>query len=807
MLKRIIKAGVLTAVFVVTLIVSSMVVNRGTDDEIVDMGAPTLPRISFMLEGSEINALAGYVDEMEITAMRDTITPIGTNGTLQMMIDPEGNKISRIVYQVYSLNGSEVYKEGKVEVPQEGEGVTLTLNDAFSASAREAVLKVTLTADRRPVSFYTRIERPDQVTSASCLAFAQDFHRKALDKSASEELEAYLEPGMDSDNTTYQTVNIHSDIDHIQWGELAPQVSGDVEWSIMESNSVYTSILAKYQVVCQNDLEENAAFNVREFFRVRIIGETVFLLNYNRDMQEIFSGSRQVVDEDGILIGIANPDVRYETNEDETIVAFVQERDLWLYKRESGEFYQVFSFADREGNDVRSRYDQHAVRLISMDNGGNLAFAVYGYMNRGTHEGEVGVGIYYFDIGCNSIEEKAFIPSTKSFAIAEEELGKMVYYNHGKSMLHVLAEGTLYQVDLAEDVQSTLAEGLAENEYTVSDDGHLLAYCSGTSELQVMDLKAGKTFKIAGAGESVKPLGFIHGDFIYGKQRAEDAGKTASGEEIMPMYAVEIRNEKNEVEANYSFESSGIYVTDVLIDGNLVTLNRVAKEGNVYNGTSQEYITNNEERESRDVNAEAYTTKRLEKQMRLTFSKGTKKTEFKVFRPNQLISREPLTITLSGTETGEKYYVYGMGELVAVYDKAGYAIQKAEQVSGVVISSSQAYVWEKGNRDLAYSTDAESFGRRGEETSLEACERYMEKYNARRVDLTGCSLDQVLYVINKGCPVIGLTDVSHAVLLTGYSLEYITYIDPYAGAEYTVTYDEMEEMLEGSGNTFVGYIR
>lgn len=30
-----------------------------------------------------------------------------------------------------------------------------------------------------------------------------------------------------------------------------------------------------------------------------------------------------------------------------------------------------------------------------------------------------------------------------------------------------------------------------------------------------------------------------------------------------------------------------------------------------------------------------------------------------------------------------------MGELAAVYNKAGYAVQKAEQVSGVVISSEQ----------------------------------------------------------------------------------------------------------------------
>ena len=71
--------------------------------------------------------------------------------------------------------------------------------------------------------------------------------------------------------------------------------------------------------------------------------------------------------------------------------------------------------------------------------------------------------------------------------------------------------------------------------------------------------------------------------------------------------------------------------------------------------------------------------------------------------------QKTLTIELKGKEKEEKYYVYGMGELAAVYNKAGYAVQKAEQVSGVVISSEQKYVWEKGNRDLVYSTEAGKF--------------------------------------------------------------------------------------------------
>ena len=809
MMKKLIKAGVLLIIFVAALIVSSLVINRGSGDQIVDMGAPTLPRVWFTLNGEKVNVLSGYVRDMDIPAMRDTITPLKADGTVDMTVETDGNEISGVQYTVYSMDGEEVYTEGEAPELSDTETVTLSLSDGLSDSVREAVLKIVLTVDDRKISYYTRIERSDNINAADCLAYAVDFHTNALDGTNAEEMELRLEPNEESDNSTYQTVNIHSDITHIQWGDLEPQVTSDVEWSIKESNTVYTSILAKYQVSCIGDNEETGVYNVKEFFRIREMGDTIYLLDYNRDLQKVFTGSPDTIDEKGVLLGIASDDLQYETNEDETIVAFVQERDLWLYSRESGELYQVFSFSDAEGSDERSRNDQHAVRIISMDNSGNLAFAVYGYMNRGTHEGEVGVGIYYFSVPDNVIEEKAFIPSTKSFAIAEDELGKMVYYNHSEKMLYVLAEGTLYQIDLDRNEQETLAENLTEDQYTVSDDGRLMAYQTddSASVIQVMNLESGDSYEVSAEdGETLRPLGFIHSDFVCGRMRSEDAGQTVSGEEITPMYAVEILNSKNEKVAEYSFTDSGIYTTDILIDGNLLTLNRVEKRDSVYSTAEQEYITNNEERKETTVSLETYSTDRMQRQLRLAFADAAENTDVAVMKPHQLTTGEPLTITLSGTDTTEKFYVYGMGELVAVYDKAAYAIQRAEQVSGVVISSAQAYVWERGNRDLAYSTDAEAFQKEGGETSLQACERYMEQYGAHRVDLTGCRLDQVLYVINKGRPVIAVIDGDHAVLLTGYTTSDITYIDPDNGQESTVSVSDMEELTDQGGNTFIGYI-
>ena len=833
MKRKIIKAGVLIVVFIAALIISSMIINSGTDDEIVDMGAPTLPRISFTVDQREVNPLFGYVQDMDITAMRDTITPLNADGSLTMNIEKNGREISDIRYEVYSLDGEEKYTEGKVEVPEEDSAATLDVGTILSGDTREAVLKVMLTVGEDTVNYYTRVAMPENLTTAECLEYAQDFHEKALNKEDTEEMESHLEPGEESDNTTYQTVNIHSDITHVQWGDLSPEIVGDVEWSIKESNTVYTSILAKYQVSCVDENGESGLYDVKEFFRVRFLVDTIYLLDYNRDMEQVFQGTPQDFDENGILFGIASDDIQYETNSDETIVAFVQERNLWLYNGEADELTQVFSFANQEGRDMRSKNDQHAVRIISMDDDGNIAFAVYGYMNRGFHEGEVGVGIYYFSMDSNAIEEKAFIPSTKSYAIAADELAKMVYYNHEQSMLHVLADGTLYEIDLDADKQTVLAEGLTENEYAVSDDGHLMAYQvkeseeedkatdkdtgsgqdktaapSGGSQICVMNLKSGNTFTIdAAEGESVRPLGFINGDFIFGKERSSDAGVTASGEEISPMYEIEIRNSDNKTEAQYSFEDENIYTTDILIDGNLLTLNRVVKNGNVYSSTDQEYITNNQERKESDISLTTYTTDVKETQVRMSFANGIASTEPELVKPGQIASGKPLTVTISGGSSGEKFYVYGMGELIDVYDKAAYAIQKANEVAGVVISSEQQYVWERGNRDLVYSTDASSFRTEGDETSLTACERYMEQYEAHQVDLTGCELEQVLYVINRGCPVITLIDTDHAVLLTGYTTTDITYIDPEDGTNHTVGMGTMEKQTKKAGNVFIGYIR
>ena len=412
--------------------------------------------------------------------------------------------------------------------------------------------------------------RSDEYYVKECIDFANTLHTNMLNKSDTDSITAVIEPNEEGDNTTLQHVTIHSDLDHVTWGKLSPEISCDIQWDIKETNSTYTAIQLKYQVKCKGDDNDQETYNVREFFRVRYLKGKLYLLDYDRTMNQILESFNQILSGKGINLGIVPKNVQYETNEDGSIVSFIQERELWCFDKNEDSLALVFSFADTEKEDVRNLYDQHAIKIISMDKNGNTTFAVYGYMNRGEHEGEVGAAIYYFNLSQNVVEEKAFIPSNKSFAIAEEELGKLVYYNNEQNMLYVLVDGTIYKVNLKTGEKEAVVESLAEGQYVAGDDGHLIAYqdngeLNDSTEVTILNFMTGETQKVTAAeGENIRPLGFISEDFVYGTLRASDAGKTVSGSEILPMYKLEIKDSDDKIVKTYEFEN--VYISDVFVE-------------------------------------------------------------------------------------------------------------------------------------------------------------------------------------------------------------------------------------------------
>ena len=828
MKKKIVRVGALGAIFIIAVIFFSYLTNKDNTDMSTDMGSATLPRISFITNGYEVNSLAGYVTDMEITSMRDTVTPV-TDNNLTLNLQSFDEQVEKMTWQVFSLDGEECLQKETVN------SVDSTMNLKFNGNGMlnsEKVLKITMHMPEQDVYYYTRIKNAEGNNYDTCLAFVKSFHENAIGKTNTEELRSYLETTSDGDSLGYQHVTLASSLDYVTWGSLKPSVKGNVFWEIKECSAVSTSITLLYQVsLSGTDTGSEQTYDVEEFFRVRVVNNQTYLMAYERTVEQNFDGGAEALDTNGLILGIAPENLEYKHNADGTIVSFVQNDELWSFDKEADELSLIFSFADAEKSDIRNRYNRHEIHIDSVGENGDTLFYVSGYMNRGDHEGQVGIAVYFFNHEKNSVAERAFIPSKKGYEIMQDELGQFVHYSESDSKLYVMLDGCLYCVDTEEDSREVLVRGLEESQYVTCVDSSFLAYKSA-EKLIVMNMETGESFELTPEeGDSLIPAGFVNTDFVYGMVHNNEEGTLVSGEKISPMYKVEIVNQKQETVKTYQVD--GIWTQKISINENVLTLDRVTGADLVYTATSRDYITSSAETEKSNITLTSYKDGSRGLVRRLTYDDGIQDTSAKILKPKQVLQSKKMNVKFDESKMEGKFYVYAFGHLQKTFSKAGEAISYANNVKGVVVSSHQAYVWERGNWPSAYEIDGiEPFSAAEGETTMIACleqifaketteadvtkeieagtspENILSAYlKGEGMNLTGCSMEELQYTISRETPVIAVIGENQAVLLTGYNKANVAYLDPATGERKVVTQATMENMTAPYGSVYIGYVR
>ena len=74
------------------------------------------------------------------------------------------------------------------------------------------------------------------------------------------------------------------------------------------------------------------------------------------------------------------------------------------------------------------------------------------------------------------------------------------------------------------------------------------------------------------------------------------------------------------------------------------------------------------------------------------------------------------------------------------------------------------------------------------------------------IDLSGCSLDSVLYEVSAQRPVIAKTGSNTSVVIIGYD-EYNTYLyDPVKKETYPYGMNDSTDLFQKAGNVFITYV-
>ena len=840
MKKTIIRIAVCVVVFLASALIIGSIMNQGHNNMTMEMAPATLPMITMESGGVACNELHGNTMEMDVAYQKDCITLLGEGRQANFTVDTFGREITGISTEVRSIDGSRLIENSEVtgwKANGKSFSVSLTLKDLIDTNTQYSLTLILELEGEQKVYYYTTILWNDDVHISEILEFATDFHGKLYDKEVAKELTKYLEPNSKlTDNGTFHKVNIHSSFQQITWGSLEPVQEDAASIRLTQISGNVASLLMDF-VVSTGEGKNKIYYNVEEYYRVRYTSERMYLLDYERTMTQIPDTTRMYAN-DKILLGITDENVDMMESADGNTVVFSDMGQLLSYNAATNRLTVIFSFYDKDNADRRTLYDNHGIKILDVDEGGNVKFAVYGYMNRGRHEGETGIQIISYDNSLNTIEEEVYIPYSKSYAVLKDEMEQLLYRNRQQHVYFFLENG-VYDVDLENRSAEQLVSIRQDDSLQVSENHEIIVWQEGddinhSNQLNVRNLNTGEQTVIrAEDGEAIRPLGFMGEDIIYGVARESDIRTENSGQIFYPMYKVCISNSSGDNLKEYG--QDGIYIVDCAIEGNQITLSRIQRsENGSYQEILDDQIMNNVEEEpgqNKVVTADIDIYERyVQIQTKTTIDTKT----IKVLNPKEVVFEGGRELTLDAVSEVSRYYVYNAYGVQGIYSAPGKAVKEAYDSSGVVANDRGITVWLKGNRvsrnqimaikeesvtDQKNSltvcldnilrhagiTRNTEYDLAQGKTAIQILEENMT--GVQVLDLSGCSLDAVLYYVNQDIPVLAFLEDGEAVLVTGFNEFNVVIMEPSTGKLYKKGMNDATTWFAENGNHFISYMK
>lgn len=839
--KKYVKPIVLTVVFLISVLVFNVLTNKVNNDLTTTMEEASLPIMHFVYDDTVVNELHGYVQEMDMLSMRDGLMPIGKERDLHLEIMSYGNNVENLAYEIRSIDGERLLVEednADITVTQDKVDCNISLPSLFEDN-QEYNMKFTLTVDGREVYYYTRIVRSLNYYTDECLDFALLFHEYTFRDDAKDFIPTYMDPAT-GDATTLNYVDLTCTLRQITWANFTGVKLTEPVASFKEVGSLYNVVILNYVMTNVNENNEVEYYNVEEYYRLRYTSTRTYVLNFERRMNQIFRNENNfLLGTTGILLGIRDNDVEYLANDSGNCIAFVQEGELWSYDRSNHVLSQIFSFRGAEGISDRENWNQHDIQIIRVDEAGSVSFIVSGYMNRGAHEGQVGIGVYHYDGVSHTVEEEVFIPSNKSYEVLQAELGNLLYVNEHK-MLYFMLNDKVYSVDMNTFVAKLLVEGESQDCYAVSKSGRYLAWVDSdalysSKLIHLEDLKTGLSYEIkAKEGCYVIPIDFIGEDFVYGVANAEDVKQNVWNETLFPMSELKIMNtseEKQEIIKSYS--SGENKIGNVTVDDRNIYIDLVKEEDGRLEVCGADTIMNRESEPVNGVKLKKSVTTLKQTQVAINMKEIKKTGTVQLITPKHILIEQPRIVDVE-VETEGYYYAYARGKVLLATKDVSEAIRCANEYSGVVVDSELRYVYKR-----ARSTTKAALTNLAENEADAEASSYVKALSAilahegvtmgvndmlasgqtpiqilqttlrgsMILELKECTVDESLYFIDQGTPVLARIGVDQAVLLTGYTSKTIYYYDPASGTNKSADYEVMEALIEAGGNYFIAYVK
>lgn len=812
--------------------------------ETTTMSEATLPTVTIDVGGNEINLLHGYSANLDAMIIRESITPLTDDRTFTLLIHNTESDVKKLKYEILNEDGQELESDSLtvLDVIDGPKKVPITLRETLK-SGKEYVAKFTLiTNNSKRIYYYTRLKLYSDGLLEDKLRFADYFHDTLLygEESDKDQLKKYLEPAKNYDNSSFAHVTINSSFDMVSWGELKPTVVWEQVPTVTEFYNNIASIRRQFVV----SLETGTGleyFTVKEDFRFQYTPSKTYLYNYDRKMEAQFDVANTSLVKNEFKLGItSDTDAQAIASDSGKYMAFVYGCELIVYDVDNNRLFKAFSFKDGSRDYERDYFDNHDIKILKVHDDGNVDFIVYGYMNRGEYEGRVGLVLYRFVMDDVRIEEQLYVPINTSYWLLLADMTDFMFLSEFDVFYFSLYD-SVYSYSLVTREVKCLAEDVPDGNMVFVENELYLVWQSesdllNSTELQVFDLKEDKITKItAPKGETVRLLGKINDNFIYGYQKLSDKYINLDGTVDLPSYKLCISDGHCNVLKEYTY--SDVWIEGVEPGDGILIINRVKKKlgvENSYYAVDYDSIVNLPTIVEHSVGLSRRVTDRILTEYYVTVPSGVDITEIPV-QYNAVPTVIDFDTTTRVSEPEDKpwlYYAYSFSEIAYASLDPARAIAVADENVGTVINKDGRLIWERGIKSVRSEISGiETFkagnGLDSRQAAMKMILRYKNistdpaEYNHDKesmyswlsrnmkssvINLTGVTLDEMLYYVYKGRPVIAMKPDGNAVVVTAYDSSSITVYEPARAGTYKYTLKEAFEIFNRAGNVFISYI-
>lgn len=838
---------VLVFIFIGTIFIVNRLNNAGVNEVSAEMEQSTIPIMYVRYDDRLINILHGYTGKVDTTYFRDTITPMDYGQTIELWGNQVEDTFSKYEYELRSMYQGDLIENGEVTDFTHEEGydkVSVTFRTKLEELSEYVLVIKAMDDEEVLVRYYTRVVVENDFHASALLSFVEKFNNAIFDKKEAENvITKSIEPNEEGNNEYLSEVTIHSSFDTITFAGLSPVRITKPIASIKEIDDSYAIIQLKYLITAtENKISES--YYVTEDYRVRFVDDdNVYLLDYNRTQEQIFTINNISTSSNQFKLGILNnKNFDYVTSDDQRKTAFVQARQLWYYDYSAGSITNVFGFCQENNyTDPRATYDDNNIRILKMNENGDILFAVYGYMNSGIHEGKVGISVFKYKSSKNELDELLFMENDRPYNILKDDMETLMYLNDNNEFYY-FDHDCVVKVNITDLTSEIFIEDVLNENLAVSEDNRLIGYpdallTENTSKVTVLNLETGDSTDInAGSGERLLAIGFVQEDLVLGRINESDIVVALDKTVTCPVSSIDLINSTKQVVKTYG--EQGIFVINADADDGVVYLERVRKVGDKFEEAPQDFITYKEDEDADKISVQYRFSDDAYNQLYLTFPDYMYIVEMpKLMITKETITEQDTTVKLTFDHVNPKFYAFGQGHYMTDYLSLNAAVRTAYENAGVVTDDNGIILWRKiAVKD--YHTVADKirlYHVSDIQDTLAACIYMMGVYEEKNpeyaamqedlasnmpiediiyryvgrqgTDITGCDFENGLYYLCKDAPVITRFEDGTYVLVTSYNGQKIRYINPLEEEDIVEPREEFEKKVMDSGNVFISYVR